>query len=176
MPRAAGHAGASECESCQDGGVTTTNNGRLRAATAPDCAELLRIWALLFDEGGAAPEEPWRSHAAEWFIRVVDDPSSAHLPVIEVDDAIVATAIGTLELGVPNPQCTKGRTVRLMNAITLAEHRGHGYGTTLVLDVVDWARTVDADRVDLSATPEGQRLYGKLGFTMTSAPRMKLVL
>jgi GNAT superfamily N-acetyltransferase len=153
-----------------------TTNGHLRTATAHDCVELLRLWALLFDEGNTAPEEPWRSHAAEWFTRVVDDPSSARLPVIEVDGAIVATAIGTLEVGVPNPECTKGRTVRLVNVITLAEHRGRGYGTTLVLDVLDWARSVDADRVDLSATPEGQRLYGKLGFTMTSAPRMKFVL
>jgi GNAT superfamily N-acetyltransferase len=162
--------------SCQRGGVTTMNYGRLRAATSSDCAELLRIWALLFDEGDAEPEEPWRIHAAEWFNRVVNDPTNAHVPVIDVDGVIVATAIGTLELGVPNPQCTKGRTVRLMNVITLADHRAHGCGTTLVLDVLDWARSVDADRVDLSATPEGQRLYEKLGFTMTSAPRMKLVL
>lgn len=151
-----------------------TNNGRLRAATAHDCVELLGLWALLFDEGNTTPEVPWRGHAAEWFTGVVDDPSNARFPVIEVDGAIVATAIGTLELGVPNPQCIKGRTVRLANVITLAEHRARGHGTTLVLDVLDWARAVDADRVDLSATPEGQRLYEKLGFTMTSAPRMKL--
>ncbi|MFF5178239.1 GNAT family N-acetyltransferase [Micromonospora sp. NPDC000316] len=152
------------------------NDDRLRTATARDFVELLRLWALLFDEDNAAPEEPWRSHAAEWFSRFVEDPGSARFPVIEVDGAIVATAIGTLELGVPNPWCTKGRTVRLMNVITLSEHRGHGYGTTLVLDVLDWARSVDADRVDLSATPKGQLLYEKLGFTMTSAPRMKFVL
>ena len=46
----------------------------------------------------------------------------------------------------------------------------------LVLDVVTWARSIAADRVDLSATPIGQRIYEKLGFTVTSAPRMKLVL
>lgn len=46
----------------------------------------------------------------------------------------------------------------------------------LVLDVVAWARSIAADRVDLSATPAGQHLYEKLGFTLTSAPRMKLVL
>jgi len=45
-----------------------------------------------------------------------------------------------------------------------------------VLDVVAWARSIAADRVDLSATLAGQRLYEKLGFTKTSAPRMKLVL
>src|SRR4051812_36197780 len=101
---------------------------------------------------------------------------NARFSVIEYEGAIFGTAIGTLELGVPNPQCTKGRTVRLANVITVAKHRGRGYGTTLVLHVLDWARSVDADRVDLSATPEGQRLYAKVGFTLTSAPRMKLVL
>ncbi len=66
--------------------------------------------------------------------------------------------------------------MRLANVITLGEHRGRGYGATLVLDVLNWARSIDADRVDLSATPEGQRLYEKLGFAMATAPRMKLIL
>ena len=93
-----------------------------------------------------------------------------------LDGELVATAIGTLEIGVPSPQCTRGRTVRLANVITLPGHRGQGHGTMLVLDVVAWARSIAADRVDLSATPAGQRVYEKLGFTVTSAPRMKLVL
>jgi hypothetical protein len=45
-----------------------------------------------------------------------------------------------------------------------------------VHEVIAWAAGVDADRIDLSATPEGQRIYEQLGFTLTSAPRMKLVL
>jgi len=35
---------------------------------------------------------------------------------------------------------------------------------------------VDADRVDLSATPQGQPIDERAGFVLTSAPRMKLVL
>lgn len=163
------------CGPCKCGDVTMTNNGRLRAATAHDAAALLHLWGLLFDDD-AGTQEPWRGHAAEWFTRFVDDRDNARFPVIEVDGVIVATAIGTLELGVPNPQCTMGHTVRLANLITLPEHRGQGYGTALVLDVISWARSIDADRVDLSATPEGKRLYDKLGFTLTSAPRMKFVL
>ncbi|WP_234443615.1 GNAT family N-acetyltransferase [Streptomyces sp. NRRL B-24484] len=151
-----------------------TNTGNLRTATARDGAALLRLWEQLFDEAGQ--QEPWGRHAAEWFARFVEDRGNARFPVIEVNGAIVATAIGTLELGVPNPQCTKGRTVRLANVITLAEHRGQGYGTALVLDVLSWARSINADRVDLSATAEGKRLYEKLGFTLTAAPRMKFVL
>jgi GNAT superfamily N-acetyltransferase len=150
--------------------------GYLRAAHAYDSAELLRLWGQLFDEGDGAPQEQWRSHALEWFERFVDDDANARFPVIELDGELVSTAIGTLELGVPNPQCVKGRTVRLANVITQPGHRNHGYGTRLVSDVIDWARRIAADRVDLSATPDGQRLYEELGFVVTSAPRMKLVL
>ena len=143
------------------------------AATAADAPWLLRLWALVYDDG---PASPWRDHAHEWFTRFVDDPASARFPVVEVDGDIVATAVGTLELGVPNPHCRRGRTVRLANVVTVPAHRGRGYGTLLVRDVVAWARSIDADRVDLSATPEGRRLYEAEGFRLTAAPRMKLVL
>jgi GNAT superfamily N-acetyltransferase len=159
---------------CQHGVVTQLNQGRLRTATAEDAAQLLRLWALLFDQHATTSEEPWKTHAHEWFTQSVEDTHNAWFPAIEVSGEVVATAIGTLEIGVPNPQCVRGRTVRLANVITLPEHRGQGHATTLVLEVVAWARSIAADRVD--RTPEGQRIYQKLGFTLTSAPRMKLML
>lgn len=134
------------------------------------------MWAQLFDEDDARTPAPWIQHSQEWFAQAVDDPATARFPVVEVGDEIVAPAIGTLEIGVPNPQCPRRRPARLANVITLPEHRGNGYGTLLVLDVVEWARSIAADRIDLSATPEGEHLYEKLGFVRTSAPRMKLVL
>ena len=156
--------------------VTHTTADHLRTANDGDIGQLLRLWGLLFDEDDSRPEEEWRHRAREWFARLVSEADHARFPVIDVDGEIVATAIGTLEVGVPNPHCVQGRTVRLANVITVAEHRGRGYGTRLARDVIDWARSIDADRVDLSATPEGRNLYETLGFTMTSAPRMKLVL
>jgi len=149
--------------SCKDGEVTQISPGRLRTAKAEDGAQLLRLWTLLFDEDGTASEKPWKGHAREWFTRYVDDTGNARFPAIEVDGELVATAIGTLEIGVPSPQCVRGRTVRLANVITLPEHRGQGHGTMLVLDVVAWARSIAADRVDLGATPAGRRIYEKLG-------------
>lgn len=156
--------------------MSTPATDRIRAATAADAAQLLFLWALVFDEDDTAPATTWKQHAQAWFTRFVEDRTTARFPVIEVDGDIVATAIGTLELGVPNPQCRRGRTVRLANVITLPEHRGRGYGTLLVRDVIGWARSIDADRVDLSATPDGQRIYEKVGFNLAKAPRMKLVL
>lgn len=162
---------SSACEHC---GVTV-NDERVRAATVKDCDALLRLWGDLFEIDNLETEQ-WRGPASEWFTRFVEDNTSARFPIIERDGTIVSTAIGTLELGVPNPYCTRGRTVRLANVFTVPEHRGAGYGTRLVQDVIEWARTINADRVDLSATPEGQSIYEKVGFTLTSAPRMKLML
>ncbi len=42
--------------------------------------------------------------------------------------------------------------------------------------MINWAKVNQADRVDLSATPQGLRIYEKVSFTMTSAPGMKLAL
>jgi GNAT superfamily N-acetyltransferase len=87
-------------------------------------------------------------------------------------------AIGALDIGVPSP----GATGRLANVITLPEHsghghgHGHGHGTMLLPGVASRARSIAADRVDLSATPPGQRTYQKPGLTATSALRMQFVL
>lgn len=156
--------------------MTHASSSRLRAATTEDIAALIPLWALLFDEESTDSGQTWRGHALSWFAEVVTDRQRACFPVIVVDDAIVATAIGTLELGVPNPHCPRGRTVRLANVVTLTEHRGQGYGTQLVKQVIAWAETIGADRVDLSATAQGQRIYERAGFVLTCAPRMKLTL
>lgn len=119
----------------------------------------------------------WKTHAVEWFAGTVDDGATTRIPVMDVEGVVVATAVGTVEIGVPNPHSPRGRGVRLVNVITLPAHRGRGYATELVRDVIAWAEVVvGADRVDLSATSDGQRIYEQLGFILTAAPRMKLVL
>jgi GNAT superfamily N-acetyltransferase len=156
--------------------MSTPSQGRLRTATPADGPRLLGLWALVFDGEDAVAAMAWQEKAHAWFLRAVEDPSAAHFPVIEVDRVLVGTAIGTLETGVPNPYCPHGRVVRLANVVTVPEHRGQGHATRLVADVVAWARSIDADRVDLSATPDGQRVYEALGFELSRAPRMKLAL
>ena len=146
----------------------------IRAATPADVEQLIGLWALVFDDSDT--DTAWQEHAREWFGGHVDDPQTACFPVVEVDGEVVATAIGTLELGVPNPHSPRGRTVRLANVVTLPQHRRRGYGSLLVRHVVEWARSIDADRVDLSATPDGERIYEQAGFEPTRAPRLKLVL
>jgi ribosomal protein S18 acetylase RimI-like enzyme len=156
------------------GGMTPTT--RVRAATATDAPHLLALWGTVYDQADAGPEAAWREPARRWFLDRLADASSTRFPVVEVDGVVVATAIGTLELGVPNPHCPRGRSVRLANVVTAPAYRRRGCATLLVEDVIGWARSIDADRVDLSTSADGLGLYERLGFTFTTAPRMKLVL
>lgn len=161
---------------CQHDAMPPNYSTHLRTATPDDGPRLLRLWALLFDEDDAPRDEPWRGHAQMWFAQFVGDRHVARFPLIDIDGQIVATGIGSLELGVPNPFCPQGRTVRLANVITHPDHRRKGYGTLVVGDITKWARSIGADRIDLSATPEGQRIYRRAGVVPTTAPRLKLVL
>ena len=148
----------------------------MRVAVTEDAPQLLELWSLVYDDVDPSAHETWRHNALDWFADAVLDAGTAYFPVVASGGAIVATAIGTLELGVPNPHCPAGRTVRLANVITRPAHRGQGHATSLVGAVVDWARSIDADRIDLSATPAAERIYERAGFVRTTAPRMKLVL
>lgn len=150
--------------------------GHLRRARLDDAEQLLSLWDLLFAELDPVAASEWRESARDWFADHVDDSTSTRLPVIDVEGAVVAAAVGTVEIGVPNPHCPRGCAVRLANVITVPAHRRRGYATELIRDVIIWAEVVGADRIDLSATPGGQRIYEQVGFTLTSAPRMKLVL
>jgi GNAT superfamily N-acetyltransferase len=148
----------------------------LRHATVHDRSEVLALWSALFEEDGAPATDSWPAHAGTWFSESVIEPDVTTLPVVEVAGRIVATAVGSLTIGVPNPWCPRGRTARLENVYTRPSHRGRGFGTMLVRDIVSWARRIEADRVDLSTTPLGRRIYEKAGFVVTAAPRMKLML
>ncbi|HEU4674981.1 MAG TPA: GNAT family N-acetyltransferase [Motilibacteraceae bacterium] len=157
-------------------GLTPSSTTRVRAATAADAARLLQLWGLVYAEADGGPRGTWREPARRWFLDRLAEGGGSRFPVVERDGVVVATAVGTLEAGVPNPHCPRGRTVQLANVVTAAEHRRRGYATLLVQDVIGWARSVDADRVDLSTSADGLGLYQRLGFTFTTAPRMKLVL
>ena len=89
----------------------------------------------------------------------------------------MASAVGTVEVGVPNPHSPTGYGVRLANVFTLPAHRGRGYAPQLIGDVIGWARAVWASTASTSAPrADGQRTYERLGFTLASAPRMKRML
>lgn len=93
--------------------MSTLGTHHFRTATTADAAQLLRLWALLFEEAVDASGTMWKRHAREWFLSVANASDTARFPVVDVGGEVVATAIGTLEVGVPNPQCARGREGRI---------------------------------------------------------------
>lgn len=148
----------------------------IRNAQAKDESQILSLWELMYVEMDAVSSEDWKREATAWFAKNVESHDNIRLPVIEVSGQIVASAVGILEIGVPNPHCPTGRAVRLMNVFTLPTYRGHGFATALINSVIEWSKAINADRIDLSATPMGQRVYENLGFSIATAPRMKRML
>jgi GNAT superfamily N-acetyltransferase len=93
-------------------------------------------------------------------------PRNARFAAIEAEGELVATAIATLEIGVPTP-VRPGAHCAPRERHHLPDHRGHVHGTILARHVMSRARSIAADRIGLSATAPGQRIYEKPGFTVT---------
>lgn len=149
-------------------------SGRVRTARLGDEKQLTDLWELLY--GSAAPEadEPWRQHLRAWLAEHVSSADDVRIAVADIDGALVASAVGTVERGVPNPHSPTGLAVRVANVVTHPDHRRNGLASALVSDIITWANAIGADRLDLTATPDGARLYQRLGFTFAAAPRMNL--
>ena len=148
----------------------------LRIAAYDDGPQLVRLWALLFDEDDSQGGELWRGPAAEWFAYLSSGPTPPDFPSSTSTARSWRQQSAHWNSASRIPNALEDALARLANVITLSEYRGAGYGTLLVENLTQWARSIGADRVDLSATPEGQRIYARAGFVLTSAPRMKLVL
>lgn len=149
--------------------MTSAGAGRLRSAKAEDSAQLVSLWARSFEAEVPLPGQSWRDHARDWFARQVDEAATLPSPRCRWGRRSWLALSGLSSWASRTRTALEDPRVRLANLVTVPAHRGRGFGTALVTDVLGWARLIGADRVDLSATPDGQRLYEELGFELTSA-------
>ena len=61
----------------------------------------------------------------------------------------------------------------ILNVYTEAAWRRRGIAEELVRACLDWARGCGVERIVLHASPEGRRLYEKLGFVATNEMRLQ---
>lgn len=155
--------------------MTHPERALIRRARCTDADALVRLWSVMYEDDNAPTASPWKTAAHSWVAAHAHD--EAHL-VLVADTAgqVVATAIGSVQGGAPNPFSPSGQLVRLTSVVTLREHRNRGHATALVQEVISWARTLGADRVDLNASPAGQLVYEGLGFSRGRFPQMWLML
>ena len=134
-------------------------NSAIRKAQAQDIQGILTLFREL------RPNDPELAphNAARLFEHLLQQ-EFVHMFVVEVEAELVATC--TLAV-IPN-LASGGRSYALIeHVVTLAAHRGHGYGRAVLNHAIDFAWNLDCYKVMLlsgAQRPEAHKLYESLGF------------
>lgn len=80
------------------------------------------------------------------------------------DGQVLATAIMSVHRRPPSDRLLHGMYGRLTNIYVYPEHRGKGYASRLLGELLQAAKDMDIDSVELSATDDGMALYRRMGF------------
>ena len=151
-------------------------------ASLSDIAQLveLRIGYLTADFGELDPqqeEDLWRELPA-YFELHLDFDLMAFVAREEETGRIVCCAWLLLVTKPPSPRFPHGQTGTLFNVYTVPDHRRQGLARQVMLRLLDAARELKLDVVELNATDDGYPLYQSLGFADDSSTHkpMRLML
>ena len=83
---------------------------------------------------------------------------------MEIDGKIVSAAFLIIDERPPGLNNPNGRYGTIMNVFTYPEHRGKGYATSVIHNLIADADNIFVSVLDLYSTKAGKRLYEKIGF------------
>lgn len=150
----------------------------VRDATPDDVPFLVELRAQMFaDMGLDVSGEDWREAATAWFERALTVPDLVAVIVsCDAEDRPVASAVAQLRDDCPTPTNPDGGSALIHSVCVLPTHRGQGLGRACFDAVLDWVRESGVTRVELFATPDGEPIYARSGFTRVTWPAMRLDL
>jgi GNAT superfamily N-acetyltransferase len=143
----------------------------VRAATAADAEELVRLRGILFDVAGPGP---WQAQALEDF-RSGLGAGRITAFVVDADEPgrLAACVVGVVEHRVASPTNPSGRIGYVFSVATDPAYRRRGYSRACMQRLLGWYRQNTITRVDLMASREGEPLYASLGFVRRTDPAMR---
>jgi len=159
-------------------GQRTAIRAAVRQAGQYDLVELLRLWALLFDEladtffNSASGEDGWLDALAVVLTEQLTSDSVRILVVDGEGGRLAACGIGVVEQRLPGPHLLNGRIGQVVGVVTDLAHRRRGHSRAIMRELLDWFRERGVSRVDLYASAEGEPLYRELGFTDLPDPAL----
>lgn len=138
----------------------------------------LRLNYLAEDHGSLSPQESEQiaSKLPEYFKKHLN--SDLFVYICCNGDEIVSCVFLLVTEKPANPDFLNGKTGSLLNVYTKPEHRHNGYAKKLLEMMLDDARAMCLDFVELKATDDGYGLYKKVGFkdAVSKYHNMKFVL
>jgi len=143
------------------------NKITLRRATENDTELLiLNRLAFLTDIHGEPAEElekHLRKNLADYFPSALK--SGAYISwIAEYENVPVGFSGMIIRIQPGNFDMPDGKSGYILNIFTLKEFRKMGIATMLMQRLIEESRRLKLDRVELRATPDGEKVYRKLGF------------
>lgn len=137
----------------------------------------LRLDFITEDHGQLTPDE------TERIVSALPDYYRGHLNkdlfvyICLNGDRIISCCFLLVDEKPSNPDFLNGKTGTVLNVYTDPEHRHHGYAKKLIEMMLEDARQMHLDFVELKATEDGYGLYKKVGFkdTVSKYHDMKFV-
>ncbi|OUM45279.1 GNAT family N-acetyltransferase [Arthrobacter agilis] len=162
--------------------VCMTISVLVRKARPEDAPELVRLRHAMFlamAEAGAAgraqdvDDTSWYPAAQEAIASRIAQGTLAAFVIDEKPDIngnhqhgrLSACAVVTLEDRLPGPGFPRGTSRSMSSVFVEPEQRGRGLARAVVSAGLSWLDEMNAEVVDLHATPDAAHLYRSLGFT-----------
>jgi GNAT superfamily N-acetyltransferase len=138
----------------------------IRAATADDAREVVRLARMMFEAMGIDASGPAWQLEGERHVRQRLGLDLAVFVAAHPEDAdrLVASAAGTIAARLPGPRNGAGRVGYVQWVSTEPDFRRRGLGRRLMESLLAWYGANDVANVELHATPDGEPLYRSLGF------------
>jgi GNAT superfamily N-acetyltransferase len=146
------------------------DTSRVRAATADDVPELVRLRALLFErmerDLGPPPADGagWREACAAEFRARLGDGTMGAFVVDGGDGRLAACGIGLIDRRMPGPYTPTGRWGHISGMVTDPAHRRRGHARAIMTELMRWFGERNIRRIELHATSDAGPLYRSLGF------------
>ena len=152
---------------------------RIRQANINDLDELVQLRIDLMREVGSlkegVDEAALETATRRYFVEKL--PKGGFLAwVAEADGRVVGISGLILFDRPPTADNLSGLEGYVLNMYTMPEWRGKGIGTALLNEIIKFAKTTDARRLRLHATPAGRPVYEKALFIPLSATRSSSAL
>ena len=144
-----------------------------RRATAHDSAILTELRLLLLHEVRGKDDDQTtaqlRQNILEYYPSAI--VAGAYVGFIAYANGEVAGTGGmAIRQQPPSYKYTNGKLAYIMNMYTLPQYRGLGIGTAILEKLLDTAAETDIQKIELHASPDGEPLYRRLGFTESKTP------
>ena len=148
----------------------------IERATTADFAELVELRLAYLDaDFGELPAEQ-KAQIVPEVERYLPEHMGRDLHIfLAREEGKIACCVWLLTVEKPpSPRFPHGRTGILFNVFTRPEFRRHGIAAQVMRAVVEGARELSLDVIELNATDEGYPLYCKIGFADDSSTHVAM--